>query len=254
MSQVTDHYDHLLAEHYTWMIGGDLEKAAAGSADRLRYLGATPEATTVDSPAGTAVDLGCGPGAQVLALADLGFDRAIGVDTSTQLLDELMTHASGREAVHAVNADLVDALPDVLDGEQADVILCMGDTVPHLPDHDAVTSLFTRASSSLTPGGKLVLTYRDLTQPHNGDDRFIPVRSDGDRIMTCFLEDLNADTVMVTDLVHLRTGDRWHLHKSSYPKLRLSPDWIHDQLESAGLAVTHHQQAESGLWTTVSRK
>ncbi|MDW6066266.1 hypothetical protein SAZ11_61450 [Streptomyces sp. FXJ1.4098] len=63
MTTAAEHYDDLLAEHYTWMLGGDIETVAAAQAELLRGLGlvAPPEENT------TAVDLGCGPGPQALA-------------------------------------------------------------------------------------------------------------------------------------------------------------------------------------------
>jgi len=85
MATAGAHYQNLLARHYTWMLGGDLEAAAARERQVLEDLGV--RTGTV------AVDLGCGPGPQTLALADMGFRTGIGVDTSQQLLDELAEHA-----------------------------------------------------------------------------------------------------------------------------------------------------------------
>ncbi len=52
-----------------------------------------------------------------------------------------------------------------------------------------------------------------------GLDRFIPLRADADRIMTCFLESNGSESVMVHDLIHVRQGETWTLRKSAYPKL-----------------------------------
>lgn len=92
-----------------------------------------------------------------------------------------MEHARSRPAVRVVNINLVDALPTVVPSARVEVVVCMRDTVLHLPDPEAVVVLIDRVVSSLAPGGRFVLTYRDLTQPLLGIDRFIPVRSDPDR-------------------------------------------------------------------------
>lgn len=77
------HYQNLLARHYTWMLGGDVERAAAQERRLLEELGvASPERSDA-----VAVDLGCGPGPQTLALSDMGFGTVIGVDTSQELLE-----------------------------------------------------------------------------------------------------------------------------------------------------------------------
>lgn len=98
------------------------------------------------------------------------------------------------------------------------------------------------------------VTYRDLTTPLEGLDRFLPVRNDPERIMLCVLDYPTADTVTVNDLVWTTTpDDGWTLHKSSYPKLRLSPDWMRDQFAAAGLAIEQHEPNTHGMWSTVGR-
>ena len=238
------HYENLLARHCTWMLGGDLEAAAASQRLVLEDLGVRPGAV--------AVDLGCGPGPQTLALADMGFELVIGVDTSQELLGELAHHARSRPAIKAIRADLVQALPDVLEGHLADVVVCMGDTVLHLGGRDTVIELCERAAQALAPGGSFVLTYRDLTEALHDLERFVPVRSDDETIMLCVLEYDEPETVTVNDLIYTRGAEGWQLAKSSYPKLRLAPDWVCDQLTYAGLDIGHHSAGAGGMWTTVA--
>ncbi|KAL2914084.1 hypothetical protein HK105_206342 [Polyrhizophydium stewartii] len=69
-----------------------------------------------------------------------------------------------------------------------DAIVCMGDTLTHLGSLDEIDSLVASSFGALAPGGRLVLQFRDLTQPLFGTDRFIPVRSDERTVFTCFLE------------------------------------------------------------------
>jgi len=244
MATAGAHYQNLLARHYTWMLGGDLEAAAARERQVLEDLGVRTGTVVVD--------LGCGPGPQTPAPADMGFRTVIGVDTSQQLPDELAEHAHSRPAIRAVHMDLVQALPAVVQREPADLVVCMRDTVLHLPNHDAVVELVHRVTSALTAGGTFVLTYRDLTQPRQGLERFIPVRSDAERVMLCALDYQEPDTVTVNDLVYTHGPEGWELHKSSYPKLRLSPDWLRDQLGAAGLAIVHHDPGAGGMWSTVA--
>lgn len=250
MDSVAAHYRSLLAEHYTWMLGGDLERAAAEQRELLDSLGVT----SPDRPDAAAVDLGCGPGPQTLALADMGYPIVIGVDTSQELLDELAGHAPARPAVRAINMDLVDALPTVAESAPVEVVVCMRDTILHLPDRDAVTRLFQRVAASLSTDGVFVLTYRDLTPAMQGLERFLPVRSDEDRIMLCVLDYDQPEAVTVNDLIYTRDTEGWALHKSSYQKLRLAPDWIQAQLAATDLSIAHHRRQPSGMWSTVARK
>lgn len=221
---VTEHYDRLLAEHYSWMLGPFADRVAE-QRDLLSGLGLAPGET------GRALDLGCGSGIQSVALAQLGFD-VTAVDTSRKLLDELDAAKDGLPITTMVGD--IEALPDF--GTAFDAIVCMGDTLTHLSNVAAVERLFDAVTGLLSPGGRLVLTFRDLTAELAGTDRFIPVRSDSDRIMTCFLE-YEPETVVVHDLVHVRQGEGWDLNKSSYRKLRLSPDWVRDQLTRRGFRL-----------------
>ena len=85
-----EHYDELTAKHYSWMSGPLAEKVCTEKA-RLEALGIGSSGSGK-----LAVDLGSGPGYQAFALADLGFDRVLAVDTSEDLLGELITNAGGR--------------------------------------------------------------------------------------------------------------------------------------------------------------
>jgi hypothetical protein len=115
-------------------------------------------------------------------------------------------------------------------------MLCMGDTITHLPERGAVESLIERAASALLPGGAFVVTFRDYSVPLLGDQRFIPVRSDENRILICFLE-YESDALVVHDILHQRTPEGWQTRVSHYRKLRLSPQYLIASLESAGFSV-----------------
>jgi hypothetical protein len=113
----------------------------------------------------------------------------------------------------------------------------MGDTLAHLANEAAVKTVLIDAAGVLKPGGVFLTTFRDYCgAAPDGEKRFIPVRSDERRIMTCFLE-YGERKVTVTDLVHERTGTGWELRTSSYEKLRLAPAAIAAMLEEAGLVA-----------------
>lgn len=240
---VQRHYENLLAEHYTWMFGSDVTAKVAEQQELLASI-------LQDRSRGGALDLGCGSGFQTLALAELGFRPVIAVDTSTKLLAELAQQVRGR-AIETRCADI--ASPAAFQGVvSADVVVCMGDTLTHLSHADQVRDLLKMSVNSLSKGGELILTFRDLSQPVVGTDRFIPVRADDDRIMTCVL-DYEAEHVAVTDLVHTRDALGWTLAKSSYRKLRLSPSDVGNWMEAVGFRVTRNE-ALSRMRLIVGRK
>lgn len=250
MRSAGKHYEDLLARHYTWMLGDDIEATVSGQRALLEASGiAGPD----HDGSSVAIDVGCGSGAQTLALADMGFATVVGVDSDETLLAELRVHAADRPGVRTVCDEGVHAVEGLTPGS-VDALVCMGDTVLHLPTKQAVERLIVGAAIALRSGGSVALTYRDLTHPLEGVDRFVPVRSTEDRIMLCFLDYAAVDIVAVHDIVYTLAADGWEMQTSSYPKLRLAPAWIIDRLSAAGLQVRYHHQQPSGMWATVAER
>ncbi len=226
MPSVTEHYDHHLGPVYSWMIG-DADAAIEQNMDELRQLGIVPGVT------GAAIDLGAGPGLHAIPLARLGF-AVIAIDTCGPLLQELRERA-GALPIRRIQADLSSfrrhhAAP-------VDAVLCMGDTLTHLPTLAAVETLLDDVAAALSFPGVFVATFRDYrTREPRGEERFLLVRADDTRILTCFLE-YAEDVVHVHDLLHERTSAGWQQSVSVYPKLRLDPAWVKQRLGAAGLAV-----------------
>ena len=80
-------------------------------------------------------------------------------------------------------------------------------------------------------------TFRDYTTLPTGNARFIPVRSDANRIHTCFLEE-QSDRVLVHDMLYEKQADRWSMQVSNYTKLRLSPAAVCRIFQSVGLTTS----------------
>ncbi|KAH6578139.1 hypothetical protein BASA62_000431 [Batrachochytrium salamandrivorans] len=241
-----------------------------------------------------AVDLGCGSGFQTLPLLQLGY-RVKAVDASEALLAELAHEAAAvcPDAVsrlQSVCGDILDSSNFIYEQEQEDsrcsslpppavtasspeLIVCMGDTLTHLASIAEVNALLADAYAALVPGGRLIVQFRDLTQPLHGTDRFIPVRSDERTVFTCFLEwennnsssnnsnsigtTVTTDTttgttttitteptdgsgciIRVHDLVHVKKGiGAWELCKSWYKKLGLTSNYVSMLMQSHGFHV-----------------
>jgi SAM-dependent methyltransferase len=227
MASVEEHYDRHLGPIYSWMQGGAVVAVEIARSE-LHEWGIGAGLT------GVAVDLGAGTGAHSIALAELGFS-VIALDTCAELLDELKRNA-GSHAISPVLADL-GSFPEHCTAP-VDVILCMGDTLTHLPSLAAVKELFQKVRAQLSPGGRFLATFRDYVGAElEGVSRFIPVRSDEKRILTCFLE-YRQQQVMVYDLLQVYGESGWTMTASCYPKLRIDPVWARDVLAGLGLDAT----------------
>jgi SAM-dependent methyltransferase len=241
MTSVQEHYDRHLGAVYAWMAGG-IEPAFERGRAELDAIGAQP------SNGGVAVDLGAGFGMHSIPLARRGFD-VVAIDSSAVMLDELSRQA-GELPVRAIRDDLL-SFPQHL-STQPELVLCMGDTLTHLPDEESVERLIATVSERLADGGRFVVTLREYSALLTGDRRFIPVRSDENRIFVCFLE--YSDTrVRVSDILHEREGSQWKMSVSSYDKLRIMPEWLDDLLRRNGFAVTRDVNA-SGMLRFVARR
>ncbi len=227
MNEIQNHYQNLLAEHYSWMFGS-FDDEVTRQREILTRMGA-------QNTSGLAIDLGSGSGFQTFALAELGYQPIIAVDSSAALLQELRERRRV-EKIETREADLRE-IANTAGKATASVISCMGDTLAHLPTAEDVEKLIADCASILAPGGQLFLSFRDLSQPLSGLDCFIPVRADHDRIMTCAL-DFKATHVVVTDLIYVRQGESWSFNKSQYRKLRLAPSQIEAWVRQAGLEIT----------------
>jgi SAM-dependent methyltransferase len=250
MSEIFAHYEELLARHYTWMLGADFDELVAEQRHLLDSCGASSS----KQQNSVALDLGCGSGIHSVALARLGHDTVLGIDISETLIAELAERASRFPGIRPIRADLCAGLDTIVEPRSITAAVCMGDTLPHLPDTTAVRRLLDDTFEALLPGGVFVLSFRDLTTPLVGLDRFIQVRADQQRVMTCFLED-EGDTVRVTDLIHTKDPDgAWRLGKSSYHKLRLPPVWVAGQLREAGFAVAPLETGPRGMCVITARR
>ena len=242
MGSCKSHYETVLSPVYSWMLGGHSEALERNRSffDRLDII--APRGS------GRVVDLGAGSGFQAIPLAERGFS-VTAIDLDSALLDELREHA-GDLPVEAVQADLLDFRRVAPEG--LELAICITDTVLHLETKDDVEKLFADVRATLEPGGRLIMTFRDLTRELTELDRFIPVRSDENAILTCFLE-YEPDTVKMHDLVYQRRDTGWELGKSFYRKLRLSRDWAAGALREAGFKDVDVGEV-NGLITVVATR
>ena len=163
MSEVAAHYESLLAQHYTWMLGTDFDQLVAEQRHLLERL--RIQASGV--PASVALDLGCGSGIHSIALAQLGHDAVVSVDVSRTLIAELAGRATRFPVIRPVHADLCAGLDTIVEPHSVTTAVCMGDTLPHLPDTTAVRRLVDDVFDALIPGGEtLILTSACLV--HRG--------------------------------------------------------------------------------------
>jgi SAM-dependent methyltransferase len=240
MQNSESHYRTHLGPIYSWMLG-DLKAAFARGAAEIDALPLPG--------GGVGIDLGAGLGLHSVPLATRGFD-VVALDNCQVLLDELQSRA-GALPITTQLADLTQFRSFA--AAQPTVIVCMGDTLTHLPTQASVETLLAEIADVLPRGGVFAATFRDYsTRTLQGGQRFILVRADDERILTCFLEHGEA-SVAVHDVLTEKHEGQWRQKVSSYPKLRLAPDWVEAQLTGRGLTARRDTTA-SGMARIVATK
>lgn len=235
------HYDNHLGNIYSWMLG-DLASKQEEVYNFFLQHSVVPHTTKL------AIDLGAGNGLQTVPLAWLGF-HVIAIDFNMQLLTELSHNAAGYN-VDVVSTDIRNV--SYYGKQHPELVICMGDTLAHLDTLDDVERLIGDCSDMLGSDGKLILSFRDYSIPLEGDARFIPVKNDDTRILTCFLE-YGTDHVKVTDLLYERNGTQWQQKVSSYQKLRLSPAIVEEILLRNSFSIDFNDRV-TGMHTIIAGK
>jgi ubiquinone/menaquinone biosynthesis C-methylase UbiE len=207
-----DHYENHLASFYSWMLG-DFDVRQKEQEEYFTKNCIFPKSNKV------ALDLGAGNGIQSVSLAKLGFSVKA-IDFSTQLTSEIAQHSNNLD-IEIINGDFIDSIHYLKFSPE--LIICMGDTITHLESIDQIDSLLKNAYRYSENNTLFIVSFRDLTRELIEEQRFIPVRSDENRILTCFLEYF-PDFVKVTDILHERQNNEWVQKISCYHKLRLNTE------------------------------
>jgi hypothetical protein len=239
---VKDHYERHLGNFYSWTVG-DFTEMQQIQEDFFRNSEIKPQLSSI------AFDLGCGHGLQAVSLANLGF-HVQAIDFNHQLLSELRKRV-GSSSIQCVEAHLLEYLYAAK--LKPELIACMGDTLTHLSGPDQVEELITLSAQKLERGGKLVLSYREMTTELTNEKRFIPVRSDDNRIHICYLEYVPG-YVKVFDILYEKQEDgEWKQHVSWYPKLRIPVSLLLSLFEKNNLSLIK-QEVIAGMTYLVARK
>lgn len=222
---VKEHYENHLAKFYSWMTG-DFES------NQNEFQNFLTDNNILPVSSKNAIDLGAGHGIQSVSLSKLGFS-VTAVDFSKLLLEELKVNSAGRH-IDILEGDIKNVKQ--FSDKRPELIICCGDTISHLENKNEIKNFLKDISDTLIKGGKALLSFRDYSLALTGDDRFLQVKSDDSRILTCVLE-YEIDYVRVTDLLYEKSDAGWNKKVSSYKKVRIKTAEITEQLESCNLKI-----------------
>lgn len=98
----------------------------------------------------------------------------------------------------------------------------------------------------------MILSFRDYSFELKESSRFIPVKSDNERILTCFLEYF-PEKVRVTDILYEKELNEWKQKVSSYEKVRISKNRLVELLIQNGFEIINVEEIK-GLISVISQK
>lgn len=119
------------------------------------FLGSPATIDDLQSASPFAVDLGCATGAHVAMLAGLGWD-ALGLDPSEAMIQAAQALHGGIPKARFAMGGMLDVDKGAPDGGYG-LILCAGNTLPHLGNLDELDAFLGKVARAMSPGGRLVL-------------------------------------------------------------------------------------------------
>lgn len=153
------------------------------------------------------VDLGCGTGAYTCALAAAGF-RAAGLD----IAEGMLARARANAAALGLKADFarggLEALPDPFQPGAAGLVLCLGNTLPHLTDPCLLAQALAGIAALLSPGGVAVLQALNYDRILGRGERIVSADRDAGATYLRFYDFLGDGLLRFNVLRVTWEGDR----------------------------------------------
>ncbi len=179
----------------------------------------------------SALDVACGTGLHAIALAQLGV-AVTGADLSPEMLAQARRHAAA-EGVHVQwVAAAMERLDQAVDAP-FDLLLCLGNSLPHLLDADALAAALSGFHRLLAPGGHLLLQLINYTAVLAWQRRVIAVGREGEREFIRFYD--FGEPLLRFNILEIDWGQRPPAHRlQSVPLYPWRPGEVEAALRIAG--------------------
>ena len=191
-----------LASSYDRMVGFEQRLQQAG-----RLVTALVERFGPARAAG--IDLGCGTGAFACALAAAGFPAA-GLDLAEDMLVQARANATHLGLQVRFVSGCLQALPQPFAPGSAGLILCLGNTLPHLLDPGDLGRAFSGIAALLAPGGLAVVQILNYDRILAQQELIVSVDRDADLTFLRFYDFLADGLVRFNILRVAWAGNEAH--------------------------------------------
>jgi glycine/sarcosine N-methyltransferase len=174
----------------------------------------------------SALDAACGTGLHAIALAQLG----VGV-TGADLSPEMLAQARAHAAAEKVSVVWIEAAMEELDQRVAgsfDALFCLGNSLPHLLDAEALAAALGGFRRLLMPGGHLILQLINYEQVLAWQRRVVALTREGEREFIRFYD--FGEPLLRFNILQIDWSQKTPLH--TLQSVPLYP-WRCEELESA---------------------
>jgi len=123
------------------------------------------------------IDLGCGTGAFACALAGMGY-HAMGMDIAEEMISQARVNAAHLEVAATFVSGRLEDLPSPFEPGKAGLVLCLGNTLPHLLAPADLSRAFTGLAHLLAPHGAAVVQTLNYDRILSQHERIVSVDRD----------------------------------------------------------------------------
>lgn len=186
-------------------------------------------------PVRTVLDVGCGTGEHLAWFSARGL-RTCGLEPDESMFRELAGRSWPGPAPRLVHGG-VEALPGAI-LESADLVLCLGNTLPHLPDRPAARRAVRAMAAALAARGRLAIQTVNYDRVLEEGRSAFPVIErtlpDGGRV--AFYREYDLDGLPERVLNKTRLATPGGESRAAWPLVPLRRDEVVGFLREAGLA------------------
>jgi glycine/sarcosine N-methyltransferase len=191
-----------------------------------------------DTGASSVLDAACGTGMHAVMLAEGGL-RCAGVDLSPAMIERARENAQRAGVSVDFRVAAFGELPPSFAG-QFDLVLCLGNSLPHILDDDSLRRALRDFSRVMSPRGTLVIQNRNYDRVLKEKVRFMPVTSraqGADETLFVRITDFpreEKDRVEFTIVCLKRRDGAWTQSVLSTPLRALRRQVLQDTLRECG--------------------
>lgn len=197
--------------------------------ERLRREEPFFETLFQEKMATSILDLGCGAGGHSLFWSDLGM-HVVGLDSSAGMIREAQRRADEEGLdVEFHCLSITDFSQKVQ--QRFDAVVCVGNTLPHLIEPEAVRRLFRETIASMKPTGVAIfhcINYHRILEVKKRDHPVLSKVVDDKEYVLCRFYDFLPHALEFNTVMLIKDQEGWHSHSSQV----LHYPWMKDDLET----------------------